>query len=167
MQLTYQSCVYDHASLHSELYVIFNMSSFLMDKDQECLVMCVTCTQEDSLPVHMAARNGKLDVVKCLLDLQPDTISVKNNVSWTISTIASPYSTALFLVMRITVLTLCLLLGNITSSIPTRSDSSRLPHDNLFWCILDGARLENSEGSLNQGHDSSIQGSHNYGIWKF
>ena len=27
-----------------------------------------------------------------------------------------------------------------------------------FWCTLDGARLENSDGSLNQGHDSSIQG---------
>ena len=52
-----------------------------MDKDQECLVMCVTCTQRGELPVHLAAYNGKLDVVKCLLDLQPDTISVKNNVS--------------------------------------------------------------------------------------
>ena len=156
MQLTYQSCVYDHASLHSELYVIFNMSTFLMDKDQECLVMCVTCTQRGYLPVHLAAHNGKLDVVKYLLDIQSDTISVKNNVSWTISTIDSPYSTALFLVIRITVKALCLLLGNIISSIPTRSDSSRLPYGNLFWCILDGARLENSKGSLNQGHDSWI-----------
>ena len=43
--------------------------------------MCVTCTQVGDLPVHHAAWNGKLDVVKCLLDLQPDTISVKNNVS--------------------------------------------------------------------------------------
>ena len=57
------------------------MRTFLMDKDQECLVMCVTCTQRGELPVHLAAYNGKLDVVKCLLDLQPDTISVKNNVS--------------------------------------------------------------------------------------
>ena len=81
MQLTYQSCVYDDASLHSELYVIFNMSTFLMDKDQECLVMCVTCTQDGDLPVNRAAWSGKQDVVKCLLDLQPDTISVKNNVS--------------------------------------------------------------------------------------
>ena len=31
-------------------------------------------------------------------------------------------------------------------------------HMVIFGCILDGARLENSEGSLNQGHDSSIQG---------
>ena len=81
MQLTYQSCVYDHASHHSELYVIFNMSTFLMDKDQECLVMCVTCTQRGYLPVHCAAHNGKLDVVKYLLDIQSDTISVKSTVS--------------------------------------------------------------------------------------
>ena len=94
--------------------------------------MCVTCIQEGDLPVHCAAYNGKLDVVKCLLDVQSDTISVKNNVSWTISTIDSPYSTALFLVMRITVQALCLLLGNITSSIPTRSDFSRLPYGNLL-----------------------------------
>ena len=43
--------------------------------------MCVTCIQTGGLPVHLAARNGKLDVVKCLLDLQSDTISVKDNVS--------------------------------------------------------------------------------------
>ena len=43
--------------------------------------MCVTCTQDGGLPVHYAAYNGKLDVVKYLLDLQPDTIAVKNNVS--------------------------------------------------------------------------------------
>ena len=43
--------------------------------------MCVTCTQDGDLPVHRAAYKGKLDVVKYLLDLQPDTISVKSNVS--------------------------------------------------------------------------------------
>ena len=43
--------------------------------------MCVSCTQAGDLPVHLAACKGKLDVVKYLLDLQRDTISVKNNVS--------------------------------------------------------------------------------------
>ncbi|XP_065188507.1 uncharacterized protein LOC135819261 [Sycon ciliatum] len=33
------------------------------------------------LPVHRAAWNGRLEVIKYLLDLQSDTISVKNNVS--------------------------------------------------------------------------------------
>ena len=43
--------------------------------------MCVTCTQHGNLPVHRAAFGGHLELVKYLLDLQPDTISAKNDVS--------------------------------------------------------------------------------------
>ena len=43
--------------------------------------MCVAYTQYDDLPVHNAACEGHLELVKYLLDLQPDTISAKNNVS--------------------------------------------------------------------------------------
>ena len=43
--------------------------------------MCVTCTQYGNLPVHRAAFGGHLELVKYLLDLQPDTISAKTDVS--------------------------------------------------------------------------------------
>ena len=43
--------------------------------------MCVTCTQNGEIPVHYATDKGHLEVVKYLLDLQPDTISAKNDVS--------------------------------------------------------------------------------------
>ena len=44
-----------------------------------------TCTQYSDLPVHRAADNGHLDVVKYLVDLQPDTVSVKDKVSRAVS----------------------------------------------------------------------------------
>ena len=43
--------------------------------------MCVTCTQDSDLPVHLAAWKGHVEVVKYLLELQPDMISVKGMVS--------------------------------------------------------------------------------------
>ena len=43
--------------------------------------MCVTCTQDGDIPVHRAAFGGHLEVVKYLLDLQPNMIFAKNDVS--------------------------------------------------------------------------------------
>ena len=40
-----------------------------------------TCTQAGEIPVHGAASGGHLEVVKYLLELQPETVSAKNNVS--------------------------------------------------------------------------------------
>ena len=42
--------------------------------------MCVTCAQGGNLPVHLAALKGHVEVVKYLLELQPDTLSVKDKV---------------------------------------------------------------------------------------
>ena len=78
------------ASLRSGLCIIPNISTFLMDNAYECLVVCATFTQNGDLPVHLAAWNGHLELVKYLLDLQPDTISAKNGVSCAISILDSP-----------------------------------------------------------------------------
>ena len=52
--------------------------------------MCATCTQSGDLPVHNAASKGHLEGVKYLLNVQPDTISAKNDVSFAISILDSP-----------------------------------------------------------------------------
>ena len=69
------------ASLRSGLCIIPYINTFLMDNALECLVMCATYTQDGNLPVYCAAASGHLELVKYLLDLQPETISVNGYVS--------------------------------------------------------------------------------------
>ena len=58
-------------------YLVF----FFLISDHISLFIVSSLYQDGSLPIHLAASKGRVEVVRVLLECDPSTVSVENDVS--------------------------------------------------------------------------------------